>query len=107
MPTQVPTLEEFQQLAHLVVQLRDEVAEVRFQLPEWIDQKEACRLTGQSRTWFFAQRQAGRLPVAYKKTGARSLLYSRADCVVLGLKNLILPPAHVATTQNAPASPSS
>jgi len=93
---EVPTLSQFEALQEFVGQLRQEVQELKAQLPEWVDQAEASKLSGYSRSWFFHQRRAGTLPVAYKKAGPRTLFYLRADCVQLGRDNLILPPASVA-----------
>lgn len=92
---QVASLEDFEALKAEVAAIKLELREVKALQPAWVNQEEASRLTGCSRTWFFRQRKAGKLPIKYKKTGPRTIQYDRADCVKLGRQNLILPPAEV------------
>jgi|GEM_PF-5111455 len=89
---EVVPLAQFQELEQRFQRLDQRMTDLEQQLPAWVGQKEAEKLTGYSRTWLFRQRKAGKLPIKYKKTGARTIIYDRADCVAFGRKHLIHPP---------------
>lgn len=68
---------EFQALVSQQGQLRAEVASLRAQLPDWVDQVEAERLTGLSETTLWRERQNPHSLIKWKSD--RGVRYDRAS----------------------------
>jgi hypothetical protein len=63
---QVPTLEQFEKLQQVVLGLVSELKQVQASLPQWVQDEEARRLTGLSRTQLWRERQNATSSIKWK-----------------------------------------
>jgi len=81
---------EFQHLVGQFQQLSAELREVKAALPQWVDEAEARRLTGLSRTTLYRERQNPHSLIAWKQDHgvrylrASLLAYNTSRAVVRG-----------------------
>ena len=74
--TQFP---EFQHLQQQCQQLAEQLREVQAQLPQWVDEVEAQRITGLSRTTMFRERQRPHSLIRWKQD--HGVRYERASLI--------------------------
>ncbi|TGE29755.1 helix-turn-helix transcriptional regulator [Hymenobacter metallicola] len=84
----------FKELLAAVKTLALEVQTLKEGQAEWVSQKEAMKLCGRSRAWFYEQRNRDTLPIRVlpPTKGSREVKYNRADCLAYAQANLIAPP---------------
>ena len=76
---QLSDFPEYQELVQVLQTVRAEVADLRHQLPEWVDQVEAERLTGLSDTTLWRERRNPHSLIEWKSD--RGVRYLRASLI--------------------------